>query len=173
MTKPVYEHDGEKHPLQEGDYDTAFKVYKTDRLRAEIANPEKCIEALGLRRLPNVAFAHIGSGNVAYVGFHDQRSPTGVTVRRFYIPAPAKKVRDQFETKGSPKTQILMLKAPANGKTMASRSKRDQARRANIKAGAHLPQKREQPHSTRLERIGVAHRPRPKIIKGEVSLGTE
>lgn len=167
----VFNYEGVQHPLEDGEYDTAFKVYKTDRRRAEIGNPEKCIEALGLRRLPNVAFASIGSGNLAFVGFKDRHSSTGIKVRRFNIPTSTKKVRDLFETKGSPSTQILMLKAPAE--TMAQRHKRDKTRREAIKAGARQPTKRSKPHTTRLERIGIAHRPRPKIVKGEVSLGDQ
>src|SRR5262245_53447917 len=86
-SKYSFKHDGVSHPMVEADYDTAFKVYKTDRKKAVIGDPTDCIEAVGLKRLPNVVFAHIGCGGDAYVGFKDENSPTGVTVRHFLIPA--------------------------------------------------------------------------------------
>ena len=168
-----YKHEGINHPLVEADYDTAFKVYKTDRRKAVIGDPTACIEAKGLKRLPNVAFAHIGSGGDAYVGFRDNKSKTGVTVRHFLIPAQAKRVRDAFETKGAPPSQVLMLKAPTNGRTLSHRRKLDKRRRDEIKKGTVVPNKRGPQKNRHITRLGVAQRPRPKIVKGEVSLDGE
>lgn len=164
-----YKHGNINHPLVEAEYDTAFKVYKTDRRRATIGDPTGCIEAMGLRRLPNVQFAHIGSGGDAYVGFKDAESSTGITVRHFLIPTQSAKVRDTFETKGAPPTQILMLKAPTNGRTLSHRSALGKRRREEIKAGA-VPKKRGPQKRTRIARLGVGHRPRAKIVRGEVTL---
>ena len=164
-----YKHEGINHPLVEADYDTAFKVYKTDRRTAVIGDPTACIEAKGLKRLPNVAFAHIGGGGDAYVGFKDSKSRTGVTVRHFLIPAQAAKVRDAFEIKGAPPTQVLLLRAPTNGRTLSHRRLLGKRRREEIKKGAE-PKKRGPQKNRRITRLGVSPRPRAKIIKGEVSL---
>jgi hypothetical protein len=166
-----YKHDEINHPLVEAPFDTAFKVYKSDRKKAVIGDPGQCIEAVGLRRLPNVAFAHIGSGGDAYVGFKDPDSHTGITVRHFLIPAAAAKVRDAFDVKNSPPTQVLMLKAPTNGKTLSHRSLSNKRRRDEVKGGAPVKARGPQKNK-RITRLGVAHRPRAKIVKGEVSLPT-
>jgi hypothetical protein len=164
-----YKHHDANHPMLEAEYDTAFKVFKSDRKKSVIGDPTACIEAQGLKRLPNVAFAHIGSGGDAYVGFKDPESTTGVTVRHFVIPAQSKRVRDAFETKGSPPTQVLMLKAPSNGRTLSHRRTLSKKRRDEIKKGAPV-KKRGSPRSTRITRLGVAPRPKAKVVKGEVSL---
>jgi len=169
MATKSYRHDGINHPLVEAAYDTAFKVYKTDRRISVIGDPENCIEAKGLRRLPNVAFANIGSGGDAYVGYKDVDSPTGITVRHFLIPARAAKVRDTFDTKGAPATQVLILKAPTNGRTLTHRSMLGKKRRDEIKAGAQ-PKKRGPQKNKRITRLGVPPRPRARVVKGEVSL---
>jgi hypothetical protein len=169
MTTRSYKHDGTNHPLVEAEFDTAFKVYKNDRKKAVIGDPMNCIEAKGLKRLPNVSFAHIGSGGDAYVGFKDTESSTGITVRHFVIPAASAKVRDSFEIKGAPATQILMLKAPSNGRTLSHRAMLGKKRRDEIKAGAQV-KKRGAQKNKRIVRIGVPPRPRAKVVKGEVSL---
>jgi|SRR6185369_5217676 hypothetical protein len=169
MAEQFYKHEGTNHPLVEADYDTAFKVYKNDRKKAVIGDPTACIEARGLKRIPNVEFAYIGSGGDAYVGFKDKKSRTGVTVRHFLIPAQAAKVRDQFEVKGAPPTQVLLLKAPTNGRTLSHRRLLGKRRREAIKQGAET-KKRGPQKNRRITRLGVSPRPRAKIIKGEVSL---
>lgn len=171
-TRRSYKHDNINHPLTEAEYDTAFKVFKSDRKRATIGDPMACIEALGLRRLPNVAFAHIGSGGDAYVGFKDATSPTGIVVRHFVIPIKAARVRDAFEVKGAPPTQVLMLKAPTNGRTLSHRSVLGKRRRDEIKAGAQ-PKKRGPQKNKRIVRIGVPPRPRAKVVKGEISFNND
>ena len=165
-----YKHDGVSHPLIEADYDTAFKCYKSDRRKATIGDPTACIEALGLRRLPNVEFAHIGAGGDAYVGFKDPDSATGITVRHFVIPAQSKRVRDSFDVKGSPPTQILMLKAPSNGRTISHRRTLNKKRRIAVKAGAPI-KKRQKPSKTRITKLGISkNRARAKVEAGEVSI---
>jgi hypothetical protein len=165
-----YNNEGVSHPLVEAEFNTAFKVYKSDRRRAVIGDPKACIEALGLKRIPNVIFAHIGSGGDAYVGFKDSESPTGVIVRHFTIPAQSKRVRDMFDVKGSPATQVIMLNAPSNGRTLVHRRRLNKKRHEEIKAGTRQVKKRGSPKKTRIARIGREHRPKPKISKDEVSL---
>lgn len=168
----TYKHNGTSHPLREAEYDTAFKIYKSDKRRAVIGDPTACIEALGLKRQPNVAAAHIGSGGDAYVGYKDTASPTGLAFVHFVIPAASKRVRDTFETKGSPATQILMLKAPSNGRTLTHRRTLDKTRRTEIKKGAKVKTRSTKPRSKRITRLGVGHRPRAKIVQGETTLFT-
>lgn len=168
MPTLTYKHNGINHPLVEAEIDTAFKVYKSDRRKSVIGDPTDCIEAQGLKRLPNVQFAHIGSGGNAYVGYKDQHSPTGITVRHFLIPAQARKVRDAFDLKGAPGTQILILKAPTNGRTLTARRAANKRRREEVKKGAAV-KKRGPQKNTRVARIGVAHRPRPTIVQGQLS----
>jgi hypothetical protein len=169
MTTRYYKHDGINHPLVEAEYDTAFKVYKTDKRKSVIGDPSACIEAMGLKRLPNVSFAHIGSGGDAYVGFKDPKSNTGTTVRHFLIPTASGKVRDSFDIKDAPPTQVLMLKAPTNGRTLSHRAMLGKRRREEIKNGAET-KKRGSQKNKRIHRLGVAPRPRAKIVKGEVSI---
>jgi hypothetical protein len=170
MAKTLYyKHEDQTHPLREGEYDTAFKIYKSDRRKAVIGSPHKCIEALGLQRQRDVAFAHIGSGGDAYVGYRDKNSKTGITVRHFTIPAAAARIRDTFDARGSPSTQVVMLKAPSNGRTLTYRRTLQKNRYKLVKTGAVQSTKRTKPSATRVERLGVAHRPRPKVVGGQVS----
>jgi len=169
MATRYYKHDGINHPLAEAEYDTAFKVFKSDKRKSVIGDPSACIEAMGLKRLPNVAFAHIGSGGDAYVGYKDSQSTTGITVRHFVIPAASAKVRDTFDTKGAPPTQVIMLKAPTNGRTLSHRASIGKRRRDEIKAGAK-PKKRGPQKNQRIHRLGVSPRPKAKVVKDEVSI---
>ena len=168
MATRTFKHGGLNHPLVEAEFDTAFKVFKSDRKKAVIGDPADCIEAKGLKRLPNVAFAHIGSGGDGYVGFKDESSPTGIKVRHFLIPAKAAKVRDIFETKGAPSSQVLMLKAPTNGRTLSHRSMLGKRRREEVKKGSPVKSRGPQKNK-RIHRLGVPPRPRAKIVKGETS----
>ena len=169
-TARTYKHKGVSHPLEEGAYDTAFKCYKSDKRKAVIGDPEECIEAKGLCKMPGVVFAHIGSGGDAYVGYKDIKSPTGITVRHFTIPAESAKVRDTFDKKGSPSTQILWLRAPAQSRTLAARAKMNTAWREKVKNGSHSPTKRGPQKNRRIVRLGVSPRPKAKIEKSQVSL---
>ena len=62
-----------------------------------------------------------------------------------------------------------MLKAPSNGRTLSHRRSLGKSRREKIKQGAEV-KKRAAPQSRRITRLGVAHRPKAKINKGEVSV---
>src|SRR5215475_12823759 len=109
--------DGTLYPLTEAEYDMAFTVYKSDKRKSVIGDPLQCIEARGIKRDPNVLEAYVGSGKDAYVVFK-ARGRLGAGARHFTIPAKSAKVRDAFETKGSPKTQVLWLRAPSAGRTL-------------------------------------------------------
>lgn len=171
VTERTYPYKGVDHPLIEAEYSTAFRVYRSDHNKAIIGDPWGCVEALGLRRMPNVVFACIGSGGDAFVGFKDPMSPTGITVRHFIIKTKAARVRDNFDIKKPPKTQLLQLDAPTEKQTLDYRAKRDKKRRDDIKNGVGEPVKpRDKPRKTRFIRLGVSPRPTAKITKHEVSL---
>jgi len=57
-------------------------------------------------------------------------------VRHFAIPAAAARVRDEFETRGSPKTQVLILKLPATGKRFRIGARFKKYAPTQVKAGA-------------------------------------
>jgi hypothetical protein len=165
--------DGKQVPLFEADHDMAFKVYKTDRRKSVIGDPKHCIEAKGLCRLPNVREAYIGSGKDAYVIFEKApRRPFSHAIH-FMIPIASGRVRDAFDTKRDLKSQILMLKAPASGQTRAHRSLLNKRRRDAIKNGAPVKKRATKAAATRVQRLGIDHRPRAKITAGVVSIPAE
>src|SRR5215475_10578309 len=119
MSKRFYKHEGVNHPMLEAETDALFEVFKSDRRKAVIGDPLECIEALGLRRLNGVVFAYVGSTKDAYLGIEDPLSPTKFRLRHYPSPAKAAKVRDTFDQKGAAKTQVLKLKRPTKGRTLA------------------------------------------------------
>jgi hypothetical protein len=161
--------DGTTVPLFEADYDTAFKVFKSDRKKSVIADPLNCIEAKGLCRLPNVIEAYIGSGKDAYVVYKSTPSREFPHAVHFTIPASSAKVRDAFETKRDLKSQTLMLKVPSKGRTLKHRRTLNKARHAAIKNGAPI-KKRSKAARQRVHRLGVDHRPRAMVKAGVVTL---
>ena len=153
MTKQLeYElADGTRVPLFEAEYDTAFKIFKSDRRKAKVGDPKACIEALGICRKPNVLEAHIGSGKDAYVVYSKTPGRSFKHAVHHTMPAQSGRVRDQFEVKGSPKTQTLFLKAPSSGRTLAHRKTLDKKRRAEVqgwRAGQEARQAEQDPHSS-------------------------
>jgi hypothetical protein len=60
---------GQTWPLEEADTDYSFRVYKSDRRKATIANPTACLLALGLKHDKDIAAVYIGSGKDAFVVF--------------------------------------------------------------------------------------------------------
>lgn len=161
--------DGERIPLYEAEYDMSFKVYRSDRSKAIIGDPRQCIEAKGVCRLPNVLDAYIGSGKDAYVIFAPNRQRKHKHAIHFVIPVSSARVRDAFEIGRNIKSQILLLKAPSNGTTLVHRRKLNARRREEIKNGSPV-KKRETLSVTRIQRLGVRHRPKAHIKHGVVSL---
>ena len=169
MSTLTYNHEGTNHPYCEAEYDMDFWVYKSDRRKAVLGDPCRCLIALGVQRNKNVRFAYIGSCHDAYVGLKDSLSPTGVKVYHFNIAAQAGRVRDAFDAKGAPATQRLTLKAPSPGRTRAHRLETNKRNAREVKEGKRVRVARGKQRS-RLTRLGVPHRPRAKIYKGEVSM---
>lgn len=157
--------DGTTVPLFEGEYDMAFKVYKSHRKTAVIGHPLHCIEAKGLCKLKNVREAYIGSGKDAYVVFEQTPRRDYLHAVHFIIPVPSAKVRDSFEVRGAPATQTLLLRAPSNGQTLKYKRETNKKWREAVKNGKHVEQ-RGKINQTRISRIGVAHRPRAKVSRG-------
>lgn len=156
--------DGTKYPLTEAEYDMSFNVHKSDRAKAVIGDPWGCLIALGGKRHPDVLEVYIGSGGDAFVIFKGRggKPPRAV---HFTIPAKAAKIRDSFDTKGSPPSQIVMLRAPTKARTLAARSVSNKARKEKIKTGDHVVTPRGTIAKKRIMRLGVAHRPRARISK--------
>ena len=155
---------GQTWPLEEADTDYSFRVYKSDRRKATIANPTACILALGLKHDPDVAAAFIGSGKDAFVVFKGKgRRPP--LARHYVILAAAARVRDTFDKKGAPRTQWITLSAPTAGRTLDARATLNKRRAAAIKAGAPV-RKRATPSKPRITRLGIPSRPRPTVRKG-------
>lgn len=163
--------DGTTVPLFEAEYDTAFKVFKSDRRKSVIGDPKHCIEAVGLCRLPNVQEAYIGSGRDAYVVYKSTANRNFLHAVHFTIPSSSQKVRDAFDTKKALKSQVLLLKVPSKGRTLQHRRLLNKARRAAVKNGATV-KKRGGKSKQRIHRLGVDHRPRAQIKEGMVSVGS-
>lgn len=162
--------DGSRVPLFEAEYDMSFTIYKSDKRKSTIGDPLNCIEAKGICRLPNVIEAYIGAGALAVLVFGKTASRPFKHAVHFVIPAKARKVVDAFDTRGAPKTQELKLKVPSKGRTLAYQRRIQRDRHAAIRNGAPV-KKRSKPNVTRMQRLGVKHRPRAKIVKDTVSLG--
>jgi hypothetical protein len=159
--------NGTKYPLFEAEYDSAFKVYKSDRKRATIGDPWGCLIALGGKHKPEVLEVYIGSGGDAYVVYKGRLGKPPY-VLHFTIPAEAARVRDAFDTKGAPATQIVMLRAPTKARTIDARSKSNKAHKAKIKNGTHIVKPRGTIAKKRIMTLGVAHRPRARITPNGV-----
>jgi hypothetical protein len=161
--------DGTKYPLYEATHSYAITVYKSDCRRAEVGDPGQCLIALGAKRDRHVEAAYIGSGRDAYIIFKGTKLRAAHAMH-FTINAQAARVRDYFETHKGATTQMIELSAVTNGRTLSARSKLNKARTARIKAGKHVPKKREKPQVTRIMRLGVKHRPKAVVKQGIVSL---
>jgi hypothetical protein len=162
---------GDKYPLYEAPYDTAFHVYKSDKRRAIIGDPHSCLLALGIRRDPRVLDAYIGSGRDAYVVFAKGQGKKGPFALHFTVNAEAARMRDLFDTKHAPTSQIILLSAPTQGRTLAARSRMNKRRREEIKNGATVQLRTV--HSPRITRLGVPNRPRATITKNTVTVVKE
>lgn len=156
--------DGTSYPLAEAEYDMSFTVYKSDRSKAIIGDPWGCLIALGGKRHPDVLEVYIGSGGDAYVVFKGRAGKPAHAVH-FTIPAQAARVRDIFDTKGAPPTQIVMLRAPTKARTLDARSASNKGRAAKIKNGTHVVKPRGTPAKKRIMTLGVAHRPRARVTQ--------
>jgi hypothetical protein len=154
--------DGIVYPLIEAPYDRSWVVYKSDRRKAIIGDPWGCLIALGGKRQPDVQEVYIGSGGDAYV-IHKPRKGKPAVALHYTIPAQAAKVRDAFDTKNAPSTQIIMLRAPTDGRTLDARAESNKARTAKIKNGTHTVKRRGTPAKKRIMTLGVAQRPRARI----------
>jgi hypothetical protein len=161
--------EGKRYPLHEATYDFPITIYKSDCRKAEIGNPEQCLIALGARRNKTVEGAWIGSGKDAYVAFKPVRNKAA-HVLHFTINAKAARIRDFFETHKGVTTQQITLSAVTAGRTRAHRAKLNALRAKNIKNGKHIVKPRTKPSTTRIMRLGVAHRPRATIENNVVAI---
>jgi len=173
MTKPkalTYTgQDGTVYPLEEATYNTAFKAYRTDQKRAVIADPYRCIEALGLKRDDKVIEAYVGSGRDAYVVFAATDLKPAHAVH-FIVSGQAGHVRDSFDQNKALKSQMLILRAPSPSETVIGRRTRNKvARDRHFERVAEGTAKKHPIHRNRQTRLGVGHRPRAKISRNNVT----
>jgi hypothetical protein len=159
---------GESWPLEEATEDYRFQAFKTDRRKSVIGHPTSCIIARGLKHDKNVVNAFLGGGKDAYIVFKGKGGKPDYA-KHYTIPAKASRVRDTFDQRGSPETQWLVLSAPTAGRTLAARERLGKRRREEIKAGSPV-KKRPNNNRPRIVRLGVPHRPRPVVKKGEWSI---
>ena len=160
-----------KLPMFEAPYDYTIEVYRSDCRKAVIGDPMKCLIAMGAMRDKRVLAAWLGSGKEAYVAFKGTKL-RAAHVLHFTMNAKASRVRDYFDTHKEVKTQVIKLSAPTPGRTHAHRSKLNKDRAARIKAGTHIVKPRGKINQPRMTRLGVPHRPHPKIVNNVVSIDT-
>jgi hypothetical protein len=161
--------DSKRYPLTEARHDMAFRVYRSDRRKAKKGDPHNCLVALGIKRDRDVIDVFIGSGGDAYVIFKGRAGEEDYAVH-FTISRPARKLIDMFDKDRRSATQQVILRKPTDGRTLEARSRLDKDRRRRIKAGTHSVKARATPRSSRVVRLGVGSRPRPRISKsGSVS----
>lgn len=169
MTRFYEAPDGIKYRLTEAKYDMGFKIYRSDRRKAKKLDPHNCLLALGIRRHPDVIDVYVGAGKDAYVIFKDAEGGDPYAVH-FVLSRPVKGVIDAFDKDRLAKTQQIMLRRPTAGRTLAARSHMDKARRQRIKNGKHFVKHRATPKASRMSRLGISQRPRPRVSKsGNVS----
>jgi hypothetical protein len=162
--------DGTRYPLKEARYNIMFTIYRSDRSKAVQGDPERCIEALGIKHDKDVLHAFVGAGRDAYVVFK-ATDDEPATAFHFVIKSQARGVLDNFDKERSVKTQDLRLHRPTKGRTLEARAKMDGDRAKRIKAGEHVPKKTFKPRKRRVDRLGVPNRPRARISKrGDVSM---
>jgi hypothetical protein len=162
--------DGLKYPLSEAPSDMAFMAYMSDRKKAKIGDPNHCILALGIGRNKDVLHCYIGSGKDAYVVYKGEGTKPPFCLH-YTVDTKAARVRDLFDTKGAPKTQVIWLRHPTRARTLAARRMLDKRRREEIKAGSPVKPRGPQ-KNPRITRLGVVHRPLARIVNGEVSLAS-
>jgi len=160
---------GERYPLKEARYDMQFKAYRSDRRKAKPGDSGWCLMALGIRRNKDVLDVYIGSGHDAYVIFKETADDPAQAVH-FVIRSEARKIVDAFDKDRAAKTQPIELKKPPISWTLARRRENNARRRAEIRNGAVI-KRRGKIAKSRMERLGVKHRQRPKISdSGSVSM---
>jgi hypothetical protein len=164
--------DGMRYPLTEATFDFSIKVYKSDCRKAKIADPERCLIALGARRNRLVESAYIGSGKSAYVIFKAFRGKPAHAVH-FTLNAQASRVRDFFDSHQGVTSQTITLSAVTAGRTRAHRAELNRRRAKLIKTGEHVVKPQAHPGTTRIMRLGVAHRPKARIEDNTVSVSRE
>jgi hypothetical protein len=166
--------DGTRFPLIEAKWDMSFRCYKSDRRKAVPGNPHECLLAIGIKRDRRVLDAYLGSGQDAYVVFKaDDEDPAHAV--HFTIPTVARRAIDQFDTNRKAATVVITLRRPTGKRTLEARKGLNKDRRERIKNGAHRSRSRTQtPRQPRITRLGVHHRPRPRISSaGNVNVSEE
>lgn len=157
--------DGQKYPLEEAAYDMSFKVYRSDRRKAVQSSPQSCVLAKGIARHRDVEDVWIGSGLDAYVVFKETEDKAAHAVH-FTIRTTVRKLIDAFDTNKKIQSQIITLSRPTKGRTLSARAKMNARRQKEIAEGAPVRKRAQTPRSSRMDRLGVPHRPTAPISRG-------
>src|SRR5262245_24869641 len=159
--------DGRKAQVLEATYPMDVKIYKSDRRKAIWSDPYKCIISLGMKRLPSVIEAFVGQGKDAYLVIENGGK---LVAWHFFIGASARSILDNFDGKGSPKTQTVTLRVPPRSLKLAYRRKSNARRRAEVRSGTGKPVTNRVRRAARMERLvhNVIQRERPKIVVDQI-----
>jgi len=174
MAKIYTTPSGERYPLVEARYNMAFTAYRSDRKKAVINDPRNCWAALGIRRDPEVLDVYIGSGRDAYVIFKATPDAPAQAVH-FIINTTMRHLIDAFDRDKTARTMTIELMRPSSSEQLSRRTAKAKERyvktKAKGKAKTETPAQRARTRRSRVQRIGVAHRPRAQISKsGNVSM---
>lgn len=119
--------------------------------------------ALGVRRDSDVLDVYIGSGKDAYVTFKARGDEPAHAVH-FTIATSVRRIIDGFDKDKNARTQIIVLKRPSTARTLEHRRTLNNRRHKEIRNGATVA--RRGSSVKRVARIGVEHRPRPRVSEG-------
>ena len=151
--------DGTDVPLFEAPTDFDIQCYRTDRRKAVMGDPLRCIIAMGGLRHPQVREMYVGSGKDAYVVIEQHNGR--LIAFHYVISASARHVLDAFDNNAGVKSQRVTLRAPTSGLTLAHRRVSNKRRRQEVANGAVVkPRPRRKARITRIE---IKHRPRAPI----------
>jgi len=165
--------EGTKYPLEEAGHDMSFKVYRSDRRKAKQSDPQSCVLARGIARHRDVLEVWIGSGLDAYVVFKEMEDRPAHAVH-FTIRTTVRKLIDKFDTEKKIQSQIITLSRPTAGRTLAARAKMNARRKKEIAEGATVRKRAKTSRSSRMDRLGVPHRPTAPISRsGSVDVHTD
>jgi hypothetical protein len=118
---------------------------------------------LGVRRLKNVIDVHVGQGRDAYVVFKGENGEPDYAVH-FTIRMSLNRMINEFDKDKKTRTILVRLDKPARSWHLEYRRQSNTRRRNEVKAGASVRHRVER-RKNRMEKYGIANRPRAKLSK--------
>jgi hypothetical protein len=155
--------DGNFYRVVQAKHDYAVRCYRTDRSRAIQGDPRKCLLALGAKRNRLVIDCLIGTGRDMYILFEATEESDREWLH-FIASTSSRGVADGFDKDRKASTIIVMLRRPTKSTAKKSASKRHANQYQKRKATGKQPDKTiGAKRITRVKRLGVPHRPMPRI----------